>query len=430
MSTWIGANEAAGQLGVSRTTLYAYVSRGFVRSRAASGTSRERQYSRDDVERLRRRTEERRDPDKAAARALQWGMPILESAITLIDAGQLYYRGHDAVPLSRTRSIAEVASLVWSDAFDGAPIGDGHGKVAAPAPAPSRRAGTPRFDAPFVTRAQAVLAAASSADSAAFDLQPVGVMRTGWRILHLLTRTAATTHHHQQQQRHRQQQPQLQLRHQHRQPQASTIDQTLAAGWGVKARGVDLIRAALILCADHELNVSSFTARCVASAGSHPYAVVIAGLAALEGTKHGGASARAEAMLASMRRTRDARGALADRLRRGEMVDGFGHPLYPFGDPRAAALITLMRERYPRSAELMFILDLADAASATVREEPNLDFALAAVSRVLRLPAGSALTLFAIGRTIGWIGHAIEQYATGQLIRPRARYSGTPPLSA
>jgi citrate synthase len=103
--------------------------------------------------------------------------------------------------------------------------------------------------------------------------------------------------------------------------------------------------------------------------------------------------------------------------------------LYPGGDPRAAALLAALRERYARSADLAFILEFAEAASAAVGEAPNLDFGLAAVSRVLRLPPGSALTLFAIGRTIGWIGHAIEQYATGQLIRPRARYAGVPPLS-
>jgi citrate synthase len=334
-------------------------------------------------------------------------MPILESSISLIDAGRLYYRGHDAVTLSRTRSIAEVASLIWNGSFQGnvfnKPLslkGEGFGvRVGFRATA----------TLPFVTRAQALLATWSAQDPAAFDLQPAGVMRTGWRILNLLTRVAAATAAAPR--------------------ESTTIDATLADAWGVKARGVDLIRAALILCADHELNVSSFTARCVASAGSHPYAVVIAGLAALEGTKHGGASVRAEAMLASVRRTRDPRIALVERLRRGESIDGFGHPLYPNGDPRATALITLMRERYARSAELAFVLDLAEAGSDAVREEPNLDFALAALSRVLRLPPGSALTLFAIGRTIGWIGHAIEQYATGQLIRPRARYAGPPPLS-
>src|SRR5690349_15054319 len=115
---WLTAEDAARTLGVSRATLYAYVSRGFVRSQPAPGASRERHYARDDVERLRRRTEERRDPDKAAARALHWGMPILESSIALIDGHALYYRGHDAVGLSRTHSVAEVASLIWTGRFD------------------------------------------------------------------------------------------------------------------------------------------------------------------------------------------------------------------------------------------------------------------------------------------------------------------------
>src|SRR5687767_15711329 len=118
--SWISAAEASRLLRVSRTTLYAYVSRGYVRSQATPGPSRDRQYSREDVERLRRRTEERRNPDKAAARALQWGVPVLESSIALIDGARLYYRGHDAVVLSRSRSVAEVASLIWSGRFDSA----------------------------------------------------------------------------------------------------------------------------------------------------------------------------------------------------------------------------------------------------------------------------------------------------------------------
>src|SRR5438477_11866255 len=111
---WIGAADAAQLLGVNRATLYAYVSRGYVRSQASPGSPRQRMYARDDVERLRRRTEERRAPDKAAARALQWGMPILESSIALIDGRRLYYRGLDAAMLARTRSLEEVASLIWT----------------------------------------------------------------------------------------------------------------------------------------------------------------------------------------------------------------------------------------------------------------------------------------------------------------------------
>jgi citrate synthase len=198
----------------------------------------------------------------------------------------------------------------------------------------------------------------------------------------------------------------------------------LARGWGVRAGGDDVIRAALILCADHELNVSAFTARCVASAGSNPYAVVTAGLAALEGTKHGGSTARVETTLAALRRERSLRAALAERLRQGQRIDGFGHPLYRRGDPRAAALLATLERRYPKSPELRYARDFARAAMAVTSERPNIDFALGAASRVLGLPTGSGLTLFAIGRTIGWIGHAIEQYAVDQIIRPRAKYVG------
>jgi citrate synthase len=392
---WISAAEASRLLRVSRATLYAYVSRGHLRSQAMPGPSRERRYSRDDVERLRRRTEERRDPGKAAAGALHWGIPILESSITLIDGTRLYYRGHDAVTLARSRSLAEVASLVWSGGFDIIfPVVPLDGGVAVP-----------REEAlSFVARAQSALANASERDPLAFDLRGSGVILTGWRIVTLLTRTATLSR-----------------------VAAPTIDEILARAWNVRDRDTDLLRSALILCADHELNVSSFTARCVASAGSSPYAAVIAGLAALQGTRHGGASARVESMLESMRRSRNLRNAVAERQRRGEPIEGFGHPLYGDGDPRAAALLDLLRDRYARSAELVFLMDFVDAAASAVRDKPNIDFALAALTRVMRLPNGSPLTLFAIGRTIGWIGHAIEQYATGQLIRPRAKYVGVVP---
>lgn len=395
---WMTAAEAARVLGVSRATLYAYVSRGFVRSQASPGSSRERRYARDDVDRMRQRTEERRDPGKAASRALHWGTPTLESAISLIDGRRLYYRGHDAIALARARSLADVASLIWTGGFD-APLA----AVTLPRGGGER---LPDAGLRFVARAQSMLAYASDRDPLAFDLRPASVTLTGWRIVHLVTSAATGVR-----------------------ATAPAIEQRLARAWTVDARAVDVLRTALVLCADHELNVSSFTARCVASAGSSPYAVVVAGLAALEGSRHGGASARVESMLASMRGVRLLGNAVADRLRRGEGIDGFGHPLYRDGDPRAVALIEWLRERYPRSAELRFVLDVVDAASAGVLEKPNLDFALAAVARVLRLPAGSPLSLFAIGRTIGWIGHAIEQYATGQLIRPRARYVGVVPAA-
>jgi citrate synthase len=148
--------------------------------------------------------------------------------------------------------------------------------------------------------------------------------------------------------------------------------------------------------------------------------VVLAGLAALEGTKHGGATARVAALWDELRRAKNLGVALAERLRRGQPIDGFGHPLYPDGDPRAILLLELL----PKSKELTFARALAEAAGNVIGEQPTVDFALVAVERALGLPRGAALTLFAIGRTIGWIAHAIEQYSHDAMIRPRAKYVG------
>ena len=132
-------------------------------------------------------------------------------------------------------------------------------------------------------------------------------------------------------------------------------------------------------------------------------------------------------MLAELRRASDLRRAIVARQSRGDRLDGFGHPLYPSGDPRAVAVIEWLRATAAGSAEQRFVTAVARAVTAATGERPNLDYALAAASRVLRLPTGAPLILFAIGRAIGWIGHALEQYATGQLIRPRAKYVGVVP---
>jgi citrate synthase len=388
---WLDAREATRLLGISRATLYAYVSRGYVRSEPVPGTPRERRYAREDVERLRVRAEERRNPEKAAAHALRWGVPILESGITLIADGKLYYRGHDAAELARTRSLEEVAALIWTGAFD-ADIFDTPLHVVG---------GESAGDIPILNRMQSVLPLVAARDPLAFDLRPRGVAQTGWRIVNLLTSIAAAS---------RELEP--------------TVEETLARAWAPSAKNApELIRAALILCADHELNVSAFTARCVASADSNPYAVVVAGLTALEGAKHGGATERVEDLFEELRRTRDPKKALADRLRRGAGIDGFGHKLYPDGDPRATLLLSML----PKSKEHAFAGRIAEAAESVIGERPTLDFSLVALARSLNLPRGAAIALFAIGRTIGWIAHAIEQYQQATMIRPRAKYVGPKP---
>ena len=111
---YLSAKEAAAALGVSLPTLYAYTSRGHVQSEATPGRVRERRYAREDVERLKERKEIRRDPSQAVARGLRWGSPVLDSGITLIHDGQLYYRGKDVRKLAATSTLEEVAELLWA----------------------------------------------------------------------------------------------------------------------------------------------------------------------------------------------------------------------------------------------------------------------------------------------------------------------------
>ena len=340
------------------------------------------------------RAEERRNPEKAAAHALRWGVPILESSITLIADGKLYYRGHDVGELARTRSLEEVAALIWTRRV--------RRRRLRHAAARDRRRAASR-DLPFINRAQSVLPLVAARDALAFDLRPRNVAQTGWRIVNLLTSVAAAS-----------------------QELEATVEETLAREWAPQKKdAAKVIRAALIVCADHELNVSAFTARCVASAGSNPYAVVARrpGRARRHEARRRDRARRRALARPAPRRATSAR-ALAERLRRGETIDGFGHPLYPDGDPRAALLLDdapevdgahlrpqarrKRRERPRRKAEPRLRARRASNARSTCRAAPPL-------------------ALFAIGRTIGWIAHAIEQYAQDAMIRPRAKYVGPKP---
>ncbi|HZD10304.1 MAG TPA: citrate synthase, partial [Candidatus Binatia bacterium] len=342
---------------------------------------------------------QRRDPSLAAEQALHFGSPILTSGLTLIEDDCFYYRGQDALQLARSRTVEEVASFLWSD--DWSPI-------TLPELPDPLQAEEPRV-APLspLVRFQLGLALAEATDLAGYDFRPQAVRATGARILSLLTTIASGT------------------------SMDGTLVSTLLGGWRIGLDGAErLLSAALILCADHELNVSSFTARCVASAGSSPYQVVLAGLAALQGSKHGGLTARTASFLQEVGEPRRARASVGEKLKRGEAIPGFGHPLYVNGDPRARLLLHLMHEAAPDSPALLLAQAIRRQTIELVGLAPTIDFALATLARLLGRPREDGLTIFALGRTIGWMGHALEQYQLGTIIRPRARYEGPLPHTA
>jgi citrate synthase len=407
------AREAAETLGISMATLYAYVSRGLVRSEAGAGSSRARRYHREDIARLKEGKAQRRDPARAAARALDMGAPVLESALTLIAGERMHYRGRDAVVLTRTHTLERIAGLLWLDDDDAARAE----ALFAGAPSALTRNDLAAISAPDnpAERFQVALAIAAARDTLAWDLRPAAVAQTGARILQLLVGVAAGDLGAPVSE------------------QRGTFAERLARAWAPRVKNAaSLIDAALIACADHELNVSAFTARCVASADAAPWQVVIAGLAALQGNKHGGHTRRADALMAEIASmkgdlAKNTRNVLMARLKDGRGLPGFGHPLYPQCDPRAALLLELAAAGGTRPAALALSRQVARTAESLGVEKPNVDFGLATLGHALGLPAGSAFALFALGRTVGWVAHAIEQYALDTLIRPRARYVGVQP---
>src|SRR5476651_507265 len=394
---WLTSRDAAKRLGVSAATLYAYVSRGLLRSEATEGL-RERRYRADDVTRLKRRRDVGRKAESIASNALDFGTPVLESALTLIQDNHLYYRGADASHLACTDSLEDVAQLLWD--CDDKPFAAIN---LPPLTTALRRAWLAAATLGPVDRCLVLLPAAAALDHPSWVEDRSAMLETGVRVLRLLT--AAITA---------------------RPLSAVPMHEQLAAAWKVSPQHTPLIRAALVLSADHEFNASAFAARVVASTGANLYGATMSGLAAINGPRHGGLTRRVAAFFDDLKDVSDLDRELARRVRDHIYIPGFGHPLYPDGDVRAATLFALAREIVPRSPELAFAERLAAATERLLDRKANVDFTTVTVERALGLPRDSALAMFLLGRTVGWIAHALEQ-SGGALIRPRARYTGPRP---
>jgi citrate synthase len=446
----LSAEQAARELGISRRTLYAYVSRGLLPSVPDPGNVRMRRYPASAVRRLAALRDARRDPAqgaRAAARhALTWGEPVLDSAITLLSTHQFYYRGHDALalaeqavaaprPFSQGGQFERVAELLLCGRLPAS------ASMAAEEPAVMALLGRVgmRFAAEGRSPVRAALAALpllGALDVAETSPRPRDMAAAGRRMLALLCRLACGDEA----------------------PSGAApgsasggIAARLASCWAAGAPAevaafTRLFDCALVLLADHELNTSAFAARVVASAGASPYTAVAAGLAAVEGAGHAGetvhvseALAEAESIAhphagdgtAAGEAAREAvRTYFLRRLRPVDRVRGFGHRLYPNGDPRARLLLQLAGAHLARIPRAGWVLSVADAFASAVHERtgsrPTVDFALTALCRAAAAPGHAPLTLFALGRTAGLAAHVIEQSGQERLLRPRSQYIGPP----
>lgn len=372
---WIDRDEALAELGVKPQTLYAYVSRGLITSRPDTDDPRASLYASSDIAALVRRRRSGRSRNAIANAAIAWGDPVMDTAITTVRNGRLIYRGKDAVRLAEKASLEEIASLLWN----------------SPSLSLPQSVERPPTGVCGKTRALSYLSGHAAADAPIIGASPDTLAQQGNSLLQGFC--AAIT----QSQR------------------PGSFHQKLARHWKLDPGGIDLIRRALVLVADHELNPSTFAARVAASTGAPLAACALAGCATLTGPLHGEASARAIRYLQRARMGGPQR-ALNDLVASGERIPATGHILYPEGDPRARALLRWLNP----SADLKQAISLAEE-KAGVRA--NIDMALAALTLQLKLPEDAPFLIFASGRMAGWIAHAIEQSASNRPIRPRANYT-------
>jgi citrate synthase len=422
------AAEAAAHLGVKLGTLYAYVSRGWLKSYRRR-VGREALYRRTDIEALRRMTMPERGrrarslPDASswvtiaqppAADGSPSGVIVAESAVSSIIEGRLAYRGYPIEEIVEHATYEEVCLLLWNGERPAQVEVDrvccSIAAAQIPPPVASALSGVGQH-APSLLRlavmmpvlaAQQRNPARRRTDDAEeiVRMMPLAFARVGARS------------------------------EDQNQPPFGTADRLLKTFAGTdfrpwERRALDRV---LVACAEHELNASTFAARVVASTGADLYASVLAALCSLSGPIHGGACDRIESTFAALESGARLETMLQHFGEQHLLPPGFGHTIYPAGDPRAVLLKKVAASIAQHKGRRWF--DTASKIEERVwqrdRLRPNLDFYLTVCVRMLGFPRGLPAAIFALGRAAGWIAHSLEQYADNRLIRPRMRYRGSP----
>ncbi|PSL51680.1 citrate synthase [Saccharothrix carnea] len=377
--------EVARRLGVKTQTVYAYASRGLLRSVRLPGR-RGSFFAQSEVDAFVARGRDERQPSGAVER--------IRTELTLLDDDELRYRGHRATDLASSHTFESVATLLWT----GEPADE-------PFPTDEALVGTVRTalaalpDAARTTdRFKVAAAVLGATDPLRFDLSPGAVVRVGRRLIGVFADALPGTA-----------------------GDGDLIARRLAGKLGDRPVDPALLDLALVLLADHDLAVSTVAVRVAASARAHPYSVVSAGLGAVDGQYHGVASTLAYRFLRDA--ADDPFGALAERQRTGG-VPGFGHRVYQSRDPRAEALFAALR-RHEAAREVMATVDVVAQGAGTF---PNVDLALAALMHAYRLRPDAGEAIFALARCAGWLAHAIEEYREpGLRFRPVGVYTGERP---
>ncbi len=388
---WITTTEAAQRLGVKRATLYAYVSRGQLQSRRRPG-QQESLFDRAEVDALARTGR----PSGGPAPLLRFRS--LASAVSSQLDGDLLYRGRPVAEVAAELSFAEAVALVLD-------VPDSNTVRASGAPRPTMaRLAAVLPDLPPQRRLPVAVQILAGSDPLGVDVHPDRVRRAAVSAIQAALAAVAGI-----------------------EPESATRAETpyllLAGLRGTRPvrADVELVRVLLTALLDHGLTASTIAARVAASTRAGIHDCLAAGYAAMAGPLHGAAPVAARALIDDPRGPVD---VVAAALRRDQHVAGFGHFLYPDGDPRAEVVLAALWERRGTTRLRRRVEDLARVVHDHSGQLPNIDLASAAVLAALRLPASAGEVVFQVARSYGMTAHVIEEYAEEPL-----RWRGRDPLT-
>lgn len=363
----LSADEVCDRLNISRQTLYAYVSRGKIRACEQNHDARKSFYHTHDVENLIASKKRGRSRRAIAKSTQNWGEPVLKSNISYIENGQLFYYGKNALKLSKTANYEDMAKLLIDT-----DLNDEQGFSSAKAD------GRNGFERMISSLSNSMISHNK------FDRQNQKALIIKSMLTAICDNTKISD---------------------------EPFHLQLASQFSDDEHLADIIRQCLVLCADHELNPSTYAARIAASTHAKMVACILAAMATFSGTRHGSMTSMARWWIgrAAMKSSKDQ----LDFVKKTKNPPGFGHPIYARTDPRAETLLAQID--MPRGWN-----EVATLVANQHKLYPNIDFALAAIEKSYALKPKTGQTIFAFGRVLGWIAHIEEQRESGQLIRPRA----------
>lgn len=394
------AREVAELLGVKRQTVYAYVSRGLLHRRVAID-GRTSLFNRAEVEELRLGRRPEQDGEMRT---------ILATRLTRVADDGLWVRGRDVVELvDRGAGFIDLAELVW----DGQ-VGESWPSLDRTSPQPLPAALGRADPLASLEQLRVLVAWASSCDPLRHDLDPRRVRAAGRQAIVAMVTGLAPSHDRP-------------ITASARRSPAAALWHRLTAADPMVER-VRALDAALALLVEHGMATSTLAARVAASVRADPYSVIAAGLGVLGGPLHGRASSEVhELFLAAEAQGPSA--AVAHLHRRGARIPGLGHAVYRTQDPRYGALLNQVVSAWAGDPRLGIVFGVRDLLAQRDGAIPNVDLALGALTYLADMASSAGEVVFAVARTVGWLGHALEEYGEKPLrFRARANYVGPGPV--